>query len=351
MITEPRRQHAHRGLSPTRPEPRATNTPEHQARLSWRLTDRDKWILRLIHEHRVLTAEQIVSCAFPSQRSGRARLRELYLWSALDRFQPLLDAGSAPMHYVLGPAGASVVAAEAGLEPRELRYRRDRAIAIAHHHALAHTVGVNEWFTTLLARTRTHPSETVHAWWAELRCQRHFGDLVRPDAYARIAAGNRELEFFLEYDLATESSEQVAAKLPGYARLAAASRISTPLLLWVPTRRRENTVRTALTHAQTLLEHPDLVPIATAAADQLDPAHPHPSPAEAVWAPLPASSHDPARRCGLYDLADLWPDLPPPSPGTPTSPTTADTHVGLLPPPAPMPPGSLAAQRHAHALP
>lgn len=100
MITNPTRQRALRGHKPTRPTPRVANTAEHQAVLAWRLTPRDKWIARMLWEHKVLTAHQITALAFPSFRSGRMRLRELYLWGVVDRFQPFVTLGTAPMHYV-----------------------------------------------------------------------------------------------------------------------------------------------------------------------------------------------------------------------------------------------------------
>lgn len=82
MITNPTRQRALRGHKPTRPHPRAANTAEHQAVLAWRLTPRDKWITRMLWEHRVLTPHQITALAFPSFRSGCQRLRELYTWGS-----------------------------------------------------------------------------------------------------------------------------------------------------------------------------------------------------------------------------------------------------------------------------
>jgi hypothetical protein len=116
MITNPTRQRTLRGHRPARPTPRTANSPDHQATLAARLTPRDRWIIRMLHEHRVLTSNQITALAFPSFRSGRQRLHELYCWSVLDRFQPFITLGSAPMHYVLAPAGAAVLAAEHGLD-------------------------------------------------------------------------------------------------------------------------------------------------------------------------------------------------------------------------------------------
>lgn len=317
MITDPVRQRTLRGALPTHATPRSTararNTADHQADLAWRLTPRDHWILAMLHEHRVLTAPQITDTAFPSYRSGRQRLRELYQWSVVDRFQPFISVGTAPMHYVLGPAGAAVLAAAYGLEPRALGYRHDRAFGIAHNLRLAHAVGVNEWFAALIATAGT-TGDVLDVWWSEQRCARHFGDLVRPDAYGRWSAHDRRVEFFLEFDLGTEALTRVAAKLAGYAALAAATGIVTPLLIWMPTTRREAGARVALHRAWRDLDRPNAVPVATAAAGLLDQTATHPSPADLVWLPLGQDATGPRPVAGprlpLHGLPLAWPHLP-----------------------------------------
>ncbi|MFI6098206.1 replication-relaxation family protein [Lentzea sp. NPDC051213] len=348
MITNPTRQRDLRGHKATRPTPRAANSAEHQAVLAWRLTPRDRWIIRMLHEHRVLTAHQITALTFPSFRSGRQRLRELFQWSVVDRFQPFISVGTAPMHYVLAPAGAAVLAAEDGLDVKELGYRHDRVFGIAHSLRLAHTVGVNEWFTALVDRARHDEHTTVGAWWSEARCTRHFGDLIKPDAYGRFTTSGQEIEFFLEYDFGTEVLAKLAGKLAGYAALAEATGITTPLLVWLPTSRREAAARRLLYRAWRELDDPRSVPVATAAAELLDPDAAHPSPADAVWLPL-ESLGDTGERTGRREphrLLDAWPNIPPPV--TDVDPVShPDATVAVSPPPLPMPPTDtrLAAPR------
>lgn len=341
MITNPTRQRSLRGHKPTRPTARLANTAEHQGVLAWRLTPRDKWIARMLWEHKVLTAHQITALAFPSVRSGRMRLRELYLAGVLDRFQPFVTLGTAPMHYVLAPAGAAVLAAEDGLDIKELGYRHDRAFGIAHSLRLAHTVGVNEWFTALVGRARhPHPGERIElaAWWSETRCARHFGDLIKPDGYGRWQQHDRQVEWFLEYDFGTEPLGKLAGKLAGYAALAQATGITTPLLVWLPTSRREAAARHALARAWRELDDPHTVPIATAAAELLNPETAHPSPADEVWLPLTANSGTSRRT--LATLPDAWPHVP--VPATPNDNDTAatDSSQPPSPPPSPMPPNT-----------
>jgi hypothetical protein len=363
-MPRPARQRALRGHQhAARPVTgRAANSPDHHARLATRLTARDRWIVRMLHEHRVLTTPQVTACAFPSQRAAEQRLLELFRWSVVSRFRPPAVIGSAPMYYVLGPAGAVVLAAEHGLDVKDLGYRQDRELGRAYSMTLAHTVGINDWFAALLAHARHHPDRTpptttlatttprattlldttLLAWWSEHRCARHFGDLVRPDGYGRWRAQGREVEFFLEFDFGTEALAVVAGKLAGYARLAASTGITTPLLVWLPTSRREAAARRLLARAWRGLDEPATVPVATAAADLLDPDDPIGSPADPVWLPLGPTHPDVhTDRCALHRLLDAWPDLQPPAP--PTPPDAAGQLIvqdgrALLPPSPPMPP-------------
>jgi protein involved in plasmid replication-relaxation len=351
VITNPTRQRTLRGHKAGRRNPRAANTTEHQAVLAWRLTPRDRWIIRMLHEHRVLTSHQITALAFPSFRSGRMRLRELFLWGVVDRFQPFVTVGTAPMHYVLAPAGAAVLAAGDGLDIKELGYRHNRAFNIAHSLRLAHTVGVNEWFTALVHHahhTESSESTELRVWWSETRCARHFGDLIKPDAYGRWHHDSREIEFFLEYDFGTEVLAKLTGKLAGYAALADTTGITTPLLVWLPTARREATARRLLHRAWQALDNPATVPVATAAADLLDPHAPHPSPADRVWLPLTDTSGGARRE--LHQLLNAWPHLPPPTtdadPDTNGEPANEHSAPRLMAPaPSPTPPTTAPTHR------
>jgi hypothetical protein len=329
MINNRARQHTVRSPIARHAAAQSANTAEHHAGLVRRLTDRDRWIIRMVWEHRILTSHQITAMAFPSFRAARLRLRELYLWSVLDRFQPHTPVGSAPLHYVLGPAGATVLGAEHGLDPKQLGYRRERVNAIAHSLRLAHTVGVNDWFATLTTTHAARAGEStvrLTAWWSETRCTRHFGDLARPDAYGRISTPDgRGLEFFLEYDTGSEPLTRLAHKLPGYAALAASTGITTPLLIWLPTARRETTARPRL---QRVLAALDPLPVATAAADWSDqPGRTGPTdgPADPVWLPLPLLRSSP--RLTIADLVDVWPYLPPLAAGQSLAIPTHDGRV------------------------
>ncbi|WP_433657959.1 replication-relaxation family protein [Nocardia sp. CA-128927] len=334
MMTHPTRQAEYRA-------PRRHDTqPRHRLdllSLAARLTDRDRWLLRMLAEHRVLTSQQINELAFTCERVGRRRLLELYRYGVIDRFTPQRAIGGpAPAHYVLDTGGAAVLAAEHGIEVRELRWRRDRSIGIAVSMRLAHTIGVNEWFISLATHNFHHDTDTgtLSTWWSQTRCKRLYGDLTEPDGYGRWNRNQARLDFFLEFDLATEKLDKVANKLKGYADLASSTGILTPVLFWLPTARREANARRALRDAASALDDPGAVPIATAAADLLDPTSPHPSAADRVWLPLHASGT--TGRVELHKLTDAWPRVTAP-PEQSTDDTAVDP-LTILPPPAPLPP-------------
>ncbi len=362
----PRPQRAHR--DPVAAGRSARFSDRHLAALATRLTPRGLWLLAMLWEHRVLTTHAIAHMAFTSDHRARRRLLQLHRWDVLERFAPRLPVGAAPMHYVLGPAGAAVLAAHHGLPLRALGYRRDEALAIAHHHTLAHTVAVNDLFAHLIHHTRTAANPDVGAGrgravrldclWSEARCRRHL-DYVRPDAYAclttpaRTGSGRRGLvfEWFLELDFATSTLEILARKLDRYARLAATTR-PRPILIWLPTPAREAHARQRLTDTVQAVG-PGLVPVATSTAAIAALPRPdlatqrgsasriEPGPTDQVWLPLTAPRN--IGRIDLAGLARLWPA----SPGhtladDANTPAGTDLEVepggGRLPAPHPLPP-------------
>jgi len=341
MITNLPPQRALRGHLPPRIAPRAAATAEHHAHLAPRLQPRDRWLARMLFEHKVFTSHQIAQLAWPSVRAANLRLLQLYRWRVIDRFQPFVTLGSAPMHYVLDIAGATALAHEDGLDLKNLDYRHDREIGRAYSLRLAHTIGTNGIFTALIAQAR-HAADSGHltAWWSETRCARHFGDIVRPDAYGRWHEHDRELEFFLEFDFGTEALSILASKLAGYERLAATTSIITPILVWLPTTRRETGARRALATTLRALDRPHLVPLATTSSELLGLPRAL-DPTAARWLPI-GPPHDPGR-LRLIDLTHAWPALPPPSTSATRSAsssrtaTTSAAPTGLLPP-SPMPP-------------
>jgi hypothetical protein len=239
-----------------------------------RLTERDRSLCRLLEDHRVLTTAQVADVAFTGERRARMRLGELYALDLLDRFRPRTAGNPAPYHWVLGPLGAALVAAEHGVDVAELDWRRGLVHDLAASQRLTHLVGLNGFFTALLRAARSRPGCSLVEWWSERRCSREWGEVVRPDGYAIWTEGATTLPFLYEHDNGTERLARLAGKLDGYARLAAEAGHPNWVLFTFPSLRREADSRRVLVHPA--------VPVATAA---------RPSgfaPDGAVWQPVTA---------------------------------------------------------------
>jgi Replication-relaxation len=256
------------------------------AELAARLTERDRQLCRLLAEHRVLTSHQLAKLAFGHLDTAEDRLRTLTTLGVLDRFRPRRDTGSAPYHYVLGPLGAAVLAAEQGIGVAELGYRRATTLAIAHHRRLPELVRANGFFAALAGYARRHADAELALWWSPRRCHAIWGALIQPQGFGRWRERGAVLDFFLVCDRADEPVGRLTAALAGYDELAHATpRLATVILLWTTTAEREVEVRRALRPRGCL------VATATPLGGR--------NPAEAVWLPLGASG--PRRR--LADLA------------------------------------------------
>jgi len=252
-----------------------------------RLTERDRQLCRLLDDHRVLTTAQVADVGFTGERRARMRLSELYALDVLDRFRPQAWGKPSPYHWVLGPLGAAVVAAEHGTDLADLSWRRSLAHDLAASQRLAHLVGLNDFFTSLLRSARTRPRCALEEWWSERRCAREWGEVVRPDGYGVWSDNRTSLAFLVEYDNGTERLDRLASKLDGYAKLAAAAGHPNWVLFTFAGPRRE-------AEARRVLAHPT-VPVATTARV------PGATPDGTVW--LPVTSTGPRLR--LAQLASL----------------------------------------------
>jgi len=256
-----------------------------------RLTGRDRYLVRVVAEHRVLTTDQLAALAFDSTITARHRLDALARLGALNRFRPHRATGSAPWHYLLGPLGAALLGAEDRDDKRWLaQVRAGRQVALQRSQRLAHMIGTNWFFVALAAQARQCAGE-LRTWLTESHTAELFyqypislsalASLPQPDGAGVWADGCREIAFMLEYDTGSEHQAQLAAKLDGYARLAEAMlryhQQLPPLLFCFLTPRREQTARRAL--AASADSHS--LRIATAVIDPRVTC-----PAGQVWMPL-----------------------------------------------------------------
>jgi hypothetical protein len=272
---------------PPVPVPVPGPTPGHRPKelvpmlLASRLTARDRLVLHALWDHHVLTTGQVAQLAYPNIDRARRSMLRLAELGAVERFRPLLPpgAGTAPLHHTIGQAGAHVIAADHGVPFADLGYRRDRVLAWALSRQLGHLLGVNGFFTALVAAARNHPAAELATWWPERQCAKTWAPYIRPDGFGRWREGGEHgvgVDFFLEYDTGTERPlKKVADKLTGYARLAAADGFTTPVLIWTSSPHREANLHTTIGTPP--------IPVFTATADaitdrQMGPAGP-------IWLP------------------------------------------------------------------
>jgi len=165
---------------------------------------------------------------------------------------------------------------------------------------LQHLLGVNGFFTDLMAHARTHRDTDLQRWWSESETARRFVG-VHPDGHGLWRDGDRVVGFFLEYDTGSENLPRLVEKLAAYERLARGGGPTYPVLFCLHSSERERHLHAALG------EVASRCPIATTvrangANGALD------GPAGAVWALV---GHDPQQRRRLGDLpSDHGPDHP-----------------------------------------
>jgi len=239
-----------------------------------RLTRRDRYLLRLLYEHDVLTTTHVCDVGFATRRRTTYRLAQLYGLRLIDRVRPLVTRGSGEHHWVLDEAGAVVVAAERGLTRRELGWRREDALALASGgQRLEHLVGVNGLFVGLLKTSRRQPAHACRCGGRSAAAPPSGATSCGQTGYGVWTEAGNTVAFALEYDRGTERpAERLAAKLPGYQELMAEDVRPNWLLVAFISERHEQVAREAL--AVTTL------PIATATVRT------GASPAAPIWQPL-----------------------------------------------------------------
>jgi hypothetical protein len=242
-----------------------------------RLTERDRSILEMLARHRVFTTDQLAQMYFDHVNTAQHRLTVLYQLRLVDRFQPLDHRyANLPYHYVLDQLGATVVAATRDQDPDQLHWRTDKALAIAKSQRLRHMLGVNGFFSALVAESRRRSDCELSLWWSERYCASQFERIALPDGLGRWEEGGASVVFLLEYDRSAESLERLAAKLTGHEKLQAATGHAYWICFCFGHPRREVGARRVLAQSA--------VPVATAALGATRRPH------EAIWAPIGCDS-------------------------------------------------------------
>lgn len=240
-----------RSVSPQTPPPSRRNkerlriTKSGIDKVASSITERDKRICLDIYEHRFLTTPQSSRLHFGSYPRARDRLFKLYRMRVLDRFRPRRGTGSYPWHYVLDEIGIAIVSAYLGVEPKDLRYDKEKALAQVFSPRLLHASQVNDFFTNL-AKALKEEGLRLGSWLGERGCALFWKGMIRPDGYGRIERTGRTVSFFLELDGGTEDLSRLARKLDRYATVAGLPEAAHTLLFCFQTPARERSARRVL---------------------------------------------------------------------------------------------------------
>lgn len=253
------------------------------------LLPRDRLLLNLLEAHRVLTTGQVATLLFPSLRRCQDRLRRLYQLGLLERWRHRDHyGGSQPWRWTLGPVGAQLQAAANGQRLPSPQVVRDRITALATSPELNHRLGVNQFFTDLVAHTRTRPGTgLLLRWWPEQRAASLLRHKVVPDGHGLWHAEATTTAWFLEWDSGAEDLPRLIAKIAGYEKAARGGGPAWPVLFYLHSRVREDNLHRLLAGAA------GRCPVATAARDRGTAG-----PAGAVWRLLGGTGRVPLHRVG-----------------------------------------------------
>jgi hypothetical protein len=211
---------------------------------------RDRWLLGLLHDHQVLTTEQVTALCFDHVHTARNRLNLLAARGVLTRFRDAVRPGSQSWRWALGWVGAAFIAYRDGTPVPRPATITHRVNALAASPRLPHLLGVNAFFTDLAACARHAPGANLGVWWPERRCREVCGDLAHPDAHGVWTEDGHTLGFWLEYDRASEPAHRVLDKLDGYQALHQATGLGHTVLIRMQTPRQETEL------ARRLATHP-----------------------------------------------------------------------------------------------
>ena len=184
--------------------------------LAGRLTAGDRQVCRLLGDHQVLTTGLLALLLGTPPRTLQQRLTTLATLKVVDRFRPHqpVGAGSAPYHYLLGEAGAAVLAADGSATADRPGWDRAQLRGLAHANGhLTHLLGVNTVLAQLTHTARHRAGTRLVCWWPAGRCQAQWGRLITPDAYVRWQDPDGEVDFFLHHHPTQPAADQPALLL------------------------------------------------------------------------------------------------------------------------------------------
>lgn len=196
-----------------------SKSPDFLLQIASSIQRRDRQICIHLFNHKVLTTHHIQDLFFENDRVCRRRLAKLTEFGLVVPFRPQASRGSYPNHFILGDLGLYLVAAEFGVEVKELGLKKDRLTRLAFSSQLDHVLAINSFMCSLTATFRHDQDDhRVVRWFGERQSARKWGEhLMFPDAEVVFHAHSEYRNLFLEMDMGTENLKRLEAKLPRYS--------------------------------------------------------------------------------------------------------------------------------------
>ncbi len=217
--------------------------------LARRLDARQRAILRMLYDHKVLLTHQIKVLFFAATRTAQAEMKKLRDLKLVDR-EELTENGVQVVAVMLRKPRSSLE-----WMPRKTWLESDRH--------LDHDLGVNRFFVSLVEASFSQAGHGLEKWVpARYITAREAGAWIKPDGFGRYHHPEEACDFYLEFDRATEWKRQLIDKLFGYLRFLGLWREGGAegcpnLLVVVPTEFREGAFDRALAELLDRLElHP-----------------------------------------------------------------------------------------------
>ncbi|MGP4018812.1 replication-relaxation family protein [Saccharopolyspora sp. 5N708] len=274
-----------------------------------RLTERDRRILVLLEEHFTFTTSQVALLAgLSSLITAQHRLATLYQRRVLERARPFrAGGGSYEWQWMLGPAGAKIVAAGRGVTPMRPAKIAARWRKLFNGWRYTELAAQHAWFCALIASAcgETGAGGKLVRWRSAWRVSKAWAATTDGYGVWRLPDG-RELPFVLLLDDpprvgAHELRERIGS-IPDPA-LSFTHKAGFPeeavTLIWCPTLGREQIIRRAMTKH---LGSTTGMPVALACGEYAEMVEG--GPHGRVWIPLGALWRGVAGRLTLAELAD-----------------------------------------------
>lgn len=179
------------------------------------LQPRDTEILKAAYEYRFLSGEQIRNlCGFNCRKRVNNRLRKLFDNGFLSR-RLFISHFKKQILYFLGPKAVEIIISRTGLDPQEIRKKRDRALK-TRDSFISHFLSINNFRYSLEICSRKNSQMKTEIWKYKPALFSEEEAKIYPDAYFRLGYSDKTHNFFLEIDRSTESRKRIRKKIDDY---------------------------------------------------------------------------------------------------------------------------------------